>query len=618
MSRTIKRIIGRLYLTTVCLYLLSPFGATFHGVNVPDYQMLTLGLTLVTVLIWLVMRFRNGWHWYRSVLDAILPLWILAISVSTFANPEVYHRSRIAIWFVLAYIAFWYLLHDVLANRAVKQAVLVDALLCAGSVMMIFSAIQIVHTGNPLQPVSIMGNSNALGTVLLVVLAFAIWRLSRSKERWTRIAWAIYSFGALANLALTLSRGAWIGFIGEVAILILLLLAHYGALSRKSVRTYWLQKSQAWRRSIAGGCVIATLVVVAALALILNSFSIKERRAALRTAPWHSALIQFANSPVAGSGLFGFGKDNGLYMSIPPAQGFSHAHSVPFNVAAELGLLGLVALLATVLTVLRHFRRNWATLDMDDRLLRIFAMSALTGYATHHLFDVTAMMPAVALVGLLVLALAAAPKHEKPVTTRRLARAPIIGLTLLWLLLLVAAARNSDINRRYLDALRLASAKELHEPVSDASDDYLAAIEMLDELIASDPQMPVYHQQHAMLLGLLASRVDVSWLEPAIQSFQRFLEIESNHAISWANLAALQWMAGDSAAAIYSIERASSLAPKFALFASNLALYRAGIFRPPQEVPENRYNQEFTRYEFLREALPMTFLPQVSMVSQFQ
>ncbi|MCY4073262.1 MAG: O-antigen ligase family protein [Chloroflexi bacterium] len=611
-SKPLRRLSERIVVTLVPLYLLSPFGATFNGVVIPDSHAVTYGLIFAALFAWLVLRFRHWWRWHRTALDPIMPLWLLAIGASVLANPEALRRSLIALWFVAIYIGTWYFLYDWIANRPSCKELIVDGLLGGGLMVIIFSALQILHTGRLLQPVSVMGNSNALGSVLVLLVPFALRKVWRARAGANRVVWSVYSALAIANLILTLSRGAWIGLFVACAMLLLLLLAHFSLLSPARFLAWWDSRRERTRRLALASSVTVSLCLLCAAALIVHSFRLKERRAALRTEIWRSALIQFSDAPFTGKGLFALGRNNGRYLSIPPAQSYAHAHNLPLHVAAEMGILGLLALGATVVLTVHRLHRVWHVKTGEDRMDWIFFVAPIVGFGLHHLFDVTAMMPAVALLGILSLVLAFDPSHDHRFLSARSGMICALGLTLLWICLLVIGFRNMQSKSRYIEALRLSVASSEYPKLGKPALQYRGALDSLDELIASDPTMPVYHLQSAILWGLLAAGGEGEAIGEGIKAFERFLDLEPYHAISWANLAVLQWQSGDRSAAIRSMEQARRLAPRFPLFAVKLYQYRNDDRLAPISLPHSRYNQDFTRYQFLTESLPVTFLPQIT------
>ena len=610
-SQPLGRLLERFVVSLVCLYLLSPFGSTFHAVVIPDAQAVTFGLIFAVLCIWLFLRLREGWRWHRSALDPLLPLWLLAIAASMLANPDASRRSLIGLWFVAMYIAAWYFLQDWIANRPGAKELLVDGLLSAGLMAIAFSAIQILHTGRLLQPVSFIGNSNALGSVLVLLVPLALRKVWRARAGKQRTLWRFYSAIAIANLALTLSRGAWIGLCLACAALLALSMAHFGLLSPVPFLAWWDKRTRPTRRLVFAASVAVMLCLLCAAALIIHSFSLPERSANLRAEIWRSALAQFADAPITGKGLFAFGRHSGPYLSIPPAQSYAHAHNLPLNVAAELGILGLLALGATLLLTARRFHRVWQLKTGDDRLDWLFFVAALVGFGAHHLVDVTAMMPAVALLGIASLLLAFDPSHDHSFSSARVGKFCALGLTLLWICLLLIGFKHSQSASRYMEAMRLSAAGKANPNLGEGASQYRQALASLDELIKQDPTMPVYHLQSAIVWSLLAAGGEVGAIAQGIEAFERFLVLEPYHAISWANLAALQWQAEDRAAAIRSMERARGLAPRLPLFSIKLYQYRNDDRFAQLKLPHSRYNQDFTRYQFLRESLPVTFLPQL-------
>ncbi|MDE2856217.1 MAG: O-antigen ligase family protein [Chloroflexota bacterium] len=611
-SKPLRRLSERFVITLAPLYLLSPFGATFNAVVIPDTHALTYGLMLAALFAWLVLRLRDRWRWHRTALDPIMLLWLLAIGASMLANPEVLRRGLIALWFVATYIGAWYFLQDWIANRPSCKELIVDGLLGAGLMVIIFSALEILHTGRLLQPVSIMGNSNALGSVLVVIIPFALRKVWRARAGAHRAVWRIYSAIAIANLILTLSRGAWIGLFAACAMLLLLLLAHFGLLSPTRFLVWWQKRKELTRRLALLSSIAVMLCVLCAAALVVHSFTLKERSADLRTEIWQSAIIQFSDAPFTGHGLFAFGRNNGRHLSIPPAQSYAHAHNLPLNVAAEMGILGLSALGATVLLTVQRLRRIWHVKTGEDRLDWIFFVAPVIGLAVHHFFDVTAMMPAVALLGILTLALAVDTSYDHRIASARSGNLCALGLALLWICLLVVGFRNMQFKSRYIAALRLPAASNEHPILGEPALRYRQALDSLEQLIASDPTMPVYHLQSAILWGLLAAGGEGEAIDAGIEAFERFLDLEPYHAVSWANLAVLQWQADDRSAAIRSMEQARRLAPRLPLLAIKLYQYRNDDGIAPILLPHSRYNQDFTRYQFLAESLPITFLPQIA------
>ena len=611
MSPSIKRILSSLTITFIFIYLILPFGATFNGVIVPDTHMFTFALIGISLGLWFWVRFRGGWRWHSTAFDWIFILWGIAFAISVIANIETIRRSMIGLWYMLLYVGVWYALHDMLSNRGITRKLLVDALLNSGLLVILFSIVQFVIQTEYSVPVSIIGNPNALGAVLLGMTPFAVGRALTAKHSIARVGWGLYSLMIIANLVLTLSRGAWLGLFMALGLLVLLLLKHYDMFSVVQLKLWWSQRTILQRRFIGTGCGLILIGITIAGLLLINSFSIKARRPELRTRLWNSALLQFSEKPITGQGFYAFGRDYGLSISIPPEQSHAHAHSVPFNILAEMGLIGFAVFGLTIGYVVRLVWRGWSDVEGEDRLIWIMAIAALAGFGVQHLFDLPAMMPIVALIGLLVLVLVCAPHQPQVMTAQWRKIGYPVGMIILWGGLLVTGIWSSAVNQQYLDAMKVSFGQHKDRTETEVIADYQETALLLDDVIAQDPTLPIYHQQQAFVWGLIAESGDVDALQNGINAYQQFLALEPNHAISWANLSALQWQANDNESAIKSIEQAIALAPNYSLFNSNLLLYKEELERDAVSLPRYIYNRNFPNFEFLRESIDTTFLPQM-------
>lgn len=601
-----------LFVTFVFLYLVTPLGATFNGVIVPDTHPITFVLISVSVGVWFIAHFRRGWEWHQTAFDWVFVLWGIAFAISIIANMESVRRSLIGLWYMGAYFGAWYTLHDMLSNRGLNRKMLVDALLITGLVIIFFSLVQLSSQTTYQPPVSLLGNPNALGAVLVAIVPFALSRALSSAFRITKAIWAFYSLALIANLLLTLSRGAWLSMLTSIVVLIFAYLAHAKLLSLSALREWWNNRPQQQKIMLSISFFIALVVAVIGVLLIINSFSIRERRPELRTRLWDSALVQFMEKPITGQGLYTFGRDYGLSTSIPYDQSHAHAHSVPLNILAEMGLVGFVALIASVFAILFAIRHNWKNLSQENRPIYIGAVSALAGMSIHHLFDLPAMMPAVALVGILVLVLVCWSETSVSLEFRWGKIGYNAGMIILWGSLLGTGVWSSHIYQQYLDSMRIAFPLVDNRSDSETIADYRNTALLLDNVIAQDPLLAIYSQQQALVWGFVAETGDEEALNRAILAYERFLQLEPNHAISWANFASLYWQAGQSELAIDAISQAIALAPDYTLFRSNLAFYEGDAHRPTDiDVPKYDFNQNFGRFEFLRETLQTTFLPQV-------
>ncbi len=187
----------------------------------------------------------------------------------------------------------------------------------------------------------IFGQPNELGgfAAAVLVLSLALLFGGRGRPAAVRVVAGLASLSAVAALALSLSRGAWVGAALGIGTLLLLLpgrrrlLAALGALAVAGA---------------AAAVVAPDQRVVSVVADRLGSLGAGSNPYDQRPEIWREALRQLDGSPVVGVGPGGYP----VYAArADPLRGAApeHAHSLVLTVAAEQGLLGLAGLLAVVL-----------------------------------------------------------------------------------------------------------------------------------------------------------------------------------------------------------------------------------------------------------------------------
>jgi O-antigen ligase len=81
---------------------------------------------------------------------------------------------------------------------------------------------------------------------------------------------------------------------------------------------------------------------------------------------WRNSLLIFSQSPLLGTGIGDFQRDNSelvaLGMAYLSTEPFSHAHSIYFHALAEMGIIGFAAIILSLLILpLRYFCMAWRT-----------------------------------------------------------------------------------------------------------------------------------------------------------------------------------------------------------------------------------------------------------------
>lgn len=615
----------------LCSFVLGS-AATFNGVLNPGAGTLTLGITALSLAAWLLVRWRRGWTWHYTPLDGVFLLWGLAFGVSLLANPEVWRRSAIGLWYVGVYIGVWYVLADALANGGLKRDMLVDGLLVTGVVVLLVGYLQLANwvsahgVTNVPRPVSLFGNPNFLGAFLIVLIPLVLSRVAASRSRFIQMVMVIYALLALALLFLSNSRGAWLGLAAGVVVWAALWLALHDRLSTGYWRAWWNARRAREKTLLALVVVGILIAIIGAGALFARSFSVSGRDTGLRAELYTAAVQMFAEKPVTGQGLFTYGRELVRLPGIEPDKPHSHAHDVPLQVAAELGLIGLAALVVTLVVIVRAVRQNWQALLtpphpspshrnflrspaeegqntsvtpvpppltgevrrgskwVHDKIMLAGAIAAVMAFAVHQLTDVPVMMPSIALTGLIALVLAAAPVEPKLVRAAWRRVGQPVGVVALWLIVLVTGFWSNRLYADYYAALKYAVD----------TDDYRGGAERLQAVINADPNLSLYHLEQGFLLGMAANDGDTDAAQGAIAAYQRFLELDPGYALGWANLAALRWQVGEREGAAAAMSRAVELDPEIWQYPVNLGMYAEAM--GAAEAAEAAYRQALTVY----------------------
>ncbi|HEU0018909.1 MAG TPA: O-antigen ligase family protein [Thermoleophilaceae bacterium] len=242
---------------------------------------------------------------------------------------------------------------------------------------------------------------NAMGALAAVgVLLCARIASDRTRVGAQRAAAALALPPLLAGLYLTYSRGA----LAAVALGLVTL-----ALLTPEARPLWARAGRGWRLAVGWGAVAllaATLVLVAvdrasppARGATADRFAdIGSNRADY----WRVAADSFADAPLRGVGTAGFRVE--WLRERDVAEGAVDAHSLYLETAAELGLVGLAALAALLAGAAICARR----LAFEDAALAAGPCAALAALALHAGIDWDWDLPALGLVGLLLVGVAIA------------------------------------------------------------------------------------------------------------------------------------------------------------------------------------------------------------------
>jgi len=334
---------------------------------------------------------------------------IIAAAFSPYLILSLKGLSKLVI-FWMAFYAF----RGVLARREAWTPVLA-ALLLAALIQSVYGVYQWTIDVPPLalwddaeseiQLTRVYGtlrNPNLLGGYLIPILPLAAAAVVGFRH------WAMRALGLATLLAgsaclyFTYSRGAWLAFAAEIAVLGLAGLAWACPTIKRD-----------WRLKVGLGLLLLVAVGGAAY-MVMESPVLQQRIASMfatrdhssnsfRMNVWLGVIAMFKDSWWAGVGIGNeaFQKVYGLYM----ISGFEAlgAYNIFLEVAVEMGLFGLLAFCWVLLAFLA--RSTFHALRGEARPWAVAAIAGLLGLMVHGLVDTVFYRPSVQILFWLLLAL---------------------------------------------------------------------------------------------------------------------------------------------------------------------------------------------------------------------
>lgn len=549
----------------------------------------TVALVLVAVppAAWLLAKLWRGERLRHSGLE--LPLFALAFayaaSLARSTDPRLSVESVFAVATLL--LGFYALLDDLSVpahRRLAVSTVLSTALLFALFALFILldwyaglhvfwrqdGWLELAGWTRPLPPVRLrLGEPIMWPNIFAAFLNFALalaggqWLRARGRER---LGWSVYLCITGSAGWQAYSRGGWLGTAAGAAVLLSAWAARSGGLPplRQALRAH---PRAALLGAIFAAAALAVLVALALPGLRGRALSSDT----MRTEVWRVAVVTMLRHLPSGSGPGTYGQ--AMLATWRPEYVddlHEHAHNAYLHTGAETGLAGLLALLWLAATLALQARRAWARVrHTPDWWLFAAAAAGLAALAVHSLVDSFLSTPAILWLALVfaallaVLARPALPRQEPP-GPRRLALRGALAAILLAYLGALAAGLWPERARAAQEAALAAAARQ----------DWPAAVAALEQAVALDPRLGIYHQQAAVAYAMLAGeRSDPALLERAIAALRRGLGVEPNFATNRANLAALLWQAGRRDEAIAEMARAAALDPRQPRYAIALGRY---------------------------------------------
>lgn len=376
----------------VLLIAMLPFGTT----EVPGVSLELADLAVAAVAVGLVVdgfldnRRVLRWAWPLGALAVILVFAMLAVPGAS--DPGV--ALRVTGRYILGVLLVTALLAAVPTLGALWRVVAVLVAMGAGvAVHTLLVAGPVAASGSAAvlegRATGVFNDPNFLGSFAAMMLCVALAMLITAGRPALRILAGAAVAVLVGALALSMSRGAWIGaFVGVIMVL-------------------WTARSR--RRQLVLGGLGSVGVAAAALSLAPGGVSalLLGRLQTLgattndpregRPAIYQFAFSEVARQPLVGIGPGNFGLDSSNNTAYADPVYAVHAHNTLLTVAVEAGVMASLALaafgLALALMAWRRFRELRRSGMQIDAIRLSGVLAALGAFAVHGLFDYTLINP---------------------------------------------------------------------------------------------------------------------------------------------------------------------------------------------------------------------------------
>ena len=559
-------------LALLTLYLVF-FGGGWQGIYSTNLRSFTIFLAGATFAGWVVVALRRPEWRPRSLFIPAICACLASLGVSTAFS----RHPRLSVEYVgyaIVLAALYLLLVRILANAWFRARMATLSTALAVVIGGLFVALVIVHwiawwdlvgriTVPPLRPnfeSLVYGNPSAVMTMSVLLTAVAVASVGgHSRGR-------VIVSGGLVVLAGTVvvlsgSRAGW--FAVAAAVIVSVLIALVREDSRAGIREFL---SQVWSTAMGRSAVVGALLVGAAATIALGPALLRRAISGGEDLRITYALIAarlFGESPIVGAGPSSWVIER-TRLTRPPEVDFyiPHAHNLPLQTLAELGVVGAAAGVVVCATLFVLVRAGLNDPDPTRRRWAWASLVTLVYFGAHQLLDLYVNMPAVLFAASLPIAYLDATRRRNDLVGRRTLPTRLApGAAMVGAVLLAVA----------IGGLLLAEipAARQGEAVALANDgDWSEAIKPASDAVALDPAWPPYQ----LTLGLTALRAGAP--EVAASAFQAVVDVDDLPE-AWLGLAAADVALGDSTNALDAVRKSLRLGyqrPATAMAAGDLAL----------------------------------------------
>jgi tetratricopeptide (TPR) repeat protein len=297
-------------------------------------------------------------------------------------------------------------------------------------------------------------------------------------------------------------------------------------------------------RRFAWNKLAAVLIILA----ILGGMFYSARRSviessnpmSLRFKNWISAWSIFSANPM-GSGLNTYGVLYSRYM-LPNSNETQYTHNTALQLLAELGYPALIAAAVLVLLAVRAKRRG------DFKSVSPYLLAALSVWIAHNLIDIDVYFPSVGVVGAVLLGIILRKPSAEP---QPVARGAMVTLSVAGVAFLLFAG-----------FAMVSSELQVRSQIEFGENRFEVAAETLKNAATLMPiNSSILHDQGEVNLNLFQRRHDSRYLDTAIASFRREIELSPAKAGGHTGLGLCLSSAGRLEEAVDEIRIAESLYP---------------------------------------------------------
>ncbi len=578
MRQTDWKYLGREALLIVLLGYLVVAGGTLSGMIAYPLRLINAvlaGLLFGGWLLWKLLRRE------KLLVTGLERAWLFFLGsqllATVFSDDPRRSLPWLALW--LSYALLFYLMYELL--RKGWPAELVEkTLLIAGAIVIGLGLYQVgtlyldwraavdelaIAPGFSFRISGLLGDPNLLAAFTNLLLPLALARALASRKGAGQVLLGLLWLAGLAVVYFTDSRG---GLLGLAMGLFIVSLGWMRILSDRARQV----SSQVWawlraRRWLFYGLLLALLVLGAYAALLAlggGGDTTHAPVASARDIYWQAAAAAFLAKPVSGTGPGIYPSYLMQIWSTPPARPYLHAHSTPFNIGAESGLLGFFAFFGLLIAIWRRAAGGWREQDAAGQARWVGIAASLAGFSVHSLVDDFLPFGAAGgvLMILLALWLAPIPREEQAEAAE--------GLNPLWLLVPALLTAVLAIN-----PLRAQGVAEEAARFGNGGD-WVAAAEGMQAAAERDPGYAVYWQQAAYAYGRAAADNPI-YHDLALQSYVRATQLEPVYSLPWANWAALSAANDLFDRAAEGMQAAADRAPEAGLYWLNLGSYQENL-----------------------------------------